>query len=178
VTSEITAAEIARIRGLLTAKPPEPIDHCDPDCEHIECGYVVACEKYTAAKAQLATLIEPLLDALEQSHNARVPLELTCPKCNLLHVDQDEWAHEIAHRTHLCHGCGNLWRPYPVGTVGVDVHAPCRARRDELLALVDKVSRETPYPADLDECKSARAALIAEVGTLKARVIELESMLP
>jgi hypothetical protein len=123
---------------------------------------------------QTAAVLDGFLGDIEKAKNARVPLELKCPQCDMIHVDQEEWAHEIPHRTHLCHGCGNLWKPYPVGTVGVDVHVPCRTRRDELLALVDKVSRETPYPADLDECKSARAALIAEVGTLKARIIELE----
>lgn len=43
-----------------------------------------------------------------------------------------------------------------------------RTRQQELLALVAKLTRETPYPAELDECRSARAALIAEVGTLRA----------
>jgi uncharacterized coiled-coil DUF342 family protein len=47
-------------------------------------------------------------------------------------------------------------------------------RRDELLALVRKLTRETPYPAELDECRSARAALIAEVGTLRANAAERE----
>lgn len=41
-------------------------------------------------------------------------------------------------------------------------------RRDELLALVAKLSRETPYPAELDECRAARSKLIAEIGTLRA----------
>lgn len=46
------------------------------------------------------------------------------------------------------------------------------ARRDELLKLVAKLTRETPYPAELDECRAARAALIAEVGTLRAEATE------
>jgi hypothetical protein len=45
-------------------------------------------------------------------------------------------------------------------------------RRDELLALVVKVTRETPYPAELDECRSARSRLIAEVGTLRSSSVE------
>lgn len=193
----ITAAEITRIRALLDAKLPEPANYCDDECEHIECGYVVACEKYTAGKAQLATVIGPLLDALvqaqvqeqqtaavldgflgdvEKAKNARVPLELKCPQCDMIHVDQDEWAHEIPHRTHLCHGCGNLWRPYPVGTVGVDVHAPCRKRRDELLEMVAKLSQTVPLESEVGEALNQRGALLAEVGTLKAAIAEHEPL--
>lgn len=45
-------------------------------------------------------------------------------------------------------------------------------RRSELLALVARITRETPYPAELDECRASRAALIAEIGTLRARLKE------
>jgi hypothetical protein len=48
------------------------------------------------------------------------------------------------------------------------------ARRDELLALAAKLTRETPYPAELEECRSARRALIAEVGTLRATTADLD----
>lgn len=51
-------------------------------------------------------------------------------------------------------------------------------RRDALLRLVAKLTRETPYPAELDECRSARSALIAEVGTLRAKCEDLRSQLP
>ena len=175
----------------------------------------------------------------------------------MIHVDQDEFA-TTPHRTHLCHGCGNLWRPYPVATVGVDVHADCRERiktleadsiwlraswqdtiyrndditrrrdellkqatvmsekseqlivdarrimdrdeaiikglnedndvlraenqallkrRDELLELCAKSAREAPYSGELEECKTGRAALIAEVGTLRSRIAQLEDEL-
>lgn len=47
-------------------------------------------------------------------------------------------------------------------------------RRDALLDLVAKLTRETPYPAELDECRAARAKLIAEVGTLRAERVERE----
>lgn len=298
----LTHEQMRRLRQVI-AEVPTPT--CGEDCEHIECSYVVACERYNVVITDIArTAMIPVLDELERAlsqeqqtalvlegmaadfqavHDAQVPLELKCPKCDMIHVDQDEWATTRLHRTHLCHGCGNLWRPYATTTVGVDVHAPCRAsivnlkeaneayreasrltdkmeglaneqiaalkeanaahkaasqhadnqidaltdktshleivvasgdkiianqekiieiqdriienqnrgfkdleadavklveRRDELLKLVAKVSSETPYSADLDECKSARRALMAEVGTLRARVAELESMLP
>lgn len=50
-----------------------------------------------------------------------------------------------------------------------------RGRRDELLALVARISQETPLPAELEGWEGQRASLIAEVGTLRARVAELEA---
>jgi hypothetical protein len=64
-----------------------------------------------------------------------------------------------------------------------DVPALCarvrelEARRDELLATLARVSRETPYPDELKGWESQRSAMVAEVGTLKARVRELEAAL-
>lgn len=51
-------------------------------------------------------------------------------------------------------------------------------RRDELLALVARVSRETPLPGEADELRRQVAALVAEVGTLRARIAELEAERP
>lgn len=47
-------------------------------------------------------------------------------------------------------------------------------RQQEHLQLIAKLTRETPYPDEIKECKAHRAALIAEVGTLRGRVAELE----
>lgn len=66
-----------------------------------------------------------------------VDMVLHCPKCGLQHVDAPEsndrylalsdppsawsmppWKNE-AHRSHLCHGCGHIWRPADVPTNGV-----------------------------------------------------------
>ncbi len=183
----------------------------------------------------------------DEAKNARVPTELHCPMCKTLHVDQDEWAHEIPHRKHLCAGCHHIWQPYAVGTVGVDLHVQCRAareaadlcvaelrrqvnerlaeqekiqklehdlawtraewsaagdeiakltahneqmaeayaaetgkleaRRDELLAMVAKLSQTVPLESEVAEALDQRGALLAEVGTLRARVTELEARL-
>ena len=51
-------------------------------------------------------------------------------------------------------------------------NAKLQTRQAELLQTIVKITRETPYPAELDECRSNRAALIAEVGTLKAKLVE------
>jgi len=47
-------------------------------------------------------------------------------------------------------------------------------RQDELLATVVKVSRENPYPDEVKGWIDQRGKLVAEVGTLKARIAELE----
>jgi hypothetical protein len=45
-------------------------------------------------------------------------------------------------------------------------------RQQEHLQLITKLSREVPYSNELDDCRSARAALIARVGTLRAALRE------
>ncbi len=42
--------------------------------------------------------------------------------------------------------------------------------QDRHLSLIAHLSRSTPYEGELTECRSARAALIAEVGTLRSTV--------
>lgn len=66
---------------------------------------------------------------------------LHCPKCGAQHVDGDNWDelriqaaesgrdlerwlednewNNPPHRSHLCHGCGTIWRPADVPTTGV-----------------------------------------------------------
>ena len=48
------------------------------------------------------------------------------------------------------------------------------ARVQELLATIVKVTNETPYPDEIRGALEQRGTLLAEVGTLKARVAELE----
>lgn len=51
-----------------------------------------------------------------------VPMVLHCPLCGEQHVDAVEpdkgWTNP-PHKSHLCHGCGCIWRPAEVPTVGV-----------------------------------------------------------
>lgn len=49
-----------------------------------------------------------------------------------------------------------------------------RTRRDELLATIVKLTNELPFPDEVKDWTAQRAKLIAEIGTLKARVVELE----
>lgn len=61
-----------------------------------------------------------------------IDMVLHCPKCGLQHIDAPEPAIRTAldpngvlgwpnppHRSHLCHGCGHIWRPADVPTNGV-----------------------------------------------------------
>lgn len=75
-----------------------------------------------AAPVQPAEVAEP------------IDMVLHCPACGMQHVDaaerqdpypsstgEDDHApwHNPPHRSHLCHGCGHIWRPADVPTNGV-----------------------------------------------------------
>lgn len=47
-------------------------------------------------------------------------------------------------------------------------------RRDSLIRTVVRIANETPYPDEIKGWEAQRAAMLAEIGTLKARVAELE----
>lgn len=87
--------------------------------------------------AQMARLNENLIatnaraDALT---NKPIDMVLHCPACGLQHIDASEYEHDLGmgntartadawtnppHRSHLCHGCGHIWRPADVPTNGV-----------------------------------------------------------
>lgn len=57
------------------------------------------------------------------SQPAPIDMVLHCPKCGMQHIDAPDertpdWKNE-PHRSHLCHGCGHIWRPADVPTNGV-----------------------------------------------------------
>lgn len=47
-------------------------------------------------------------------------------------------------------------------------------RQQELLATIVRLTNETPFPDEVKGWESQRSAMVAEVGTLRARVAELE----
>jgi hypothetical protein len=47
-----------------------------------------------------------------------VPMVLHCPECRARHIDEGDFATK-PHHTHACQGCGLVWRPAVVPTVGV-----------------------------------------------------------
>lgn len=84
----------------------------------------------------LVALITRLADRLSLTSDGGdgadpIPMILHCPACGLQHVDAPDEAdiNEISpreqrwdnppHRSHLCHGCGHIWRPADVPTEGV-----------------------------------------------------------
>jgi hypothetical protein len=82
----------------------------------------------------------------------------TCPDCGLLHLDVGAWR-DRPHRTHLCAGCGRLWRPSEGHTRGVEATADTitdemiRVMRDTIeLKMFD---RTVNVRDDLDECAIA-----------------------
>lgn len=52
-----------------------------------------------------------------------------------------------------------------------------RTRQQELLSLVANISQSTPLDSEVSEALAQRGALLSEVGTLRARVTELEAQL-
>lgn len=52
--------------------------------------------------------------------DAPIPMLLWCPMCGGRHIDEGEFATK-PHHTHACQhsGCGLVWRPAVVATVGV-----------------------------------------------------------
>jgi hypothetical protein len=47
-----------------------------------------------------------------------IPMIIWCPSCSMRHIDEGAFATK-AHHTHACQGCGFVWRPAIVPTVGV-----------------------------------------------------------
>jgi len=53
-----------------------------------------------------------------------VSMILTCPACNVRHLDEGATK---PHHTHACQGCGMVWRPAIVATTGVQFLPGCDA---------------------------------------------------
>lgn len=76
-------------------------------------------------EGRAASLIEHLLAASQAETKAVHPIDMVlhCPRCGLQHIDEPDerspdWENP-PHRSHLCHGCGCIWRPADVATNGV-----------------------------------------------------------
>ena len=69
------------------------------------------------------------LDRAAQAAEAPIDMVLHCPACGIQHIDYREYTHgnygrkldwdNPPHRSHLCRGCGHIWRPADVPTNGV-----------------------------------------------------------
>jgi hypothetical protein len=77
----------------------------------------------TKALHEIAALSATPIERLREENARPVPMVLFCPKCGLQHIDAPDertpdWANP-PHKSHLCHGCGVIWRPADVPTEGV-----------------------------------------------------------
>ena len=72
-----------------------------------------------------------LLAAPAAEASAPIDMILNCPACGMQHIDKADPYPELRdirvppwtnppHRSHLCHGCGFIWRPADVPTNGVE----------------------------------------------------------
>lgn len=82
-------------------------------------------------------MTEKLDPVLKLACGAPIDMVLHCPKCHKQHIDEPEFKGDRIdafpafggdpamswtnppHKSHLCHGCGHIWRPADVPTNGV-----------------------------------------------------------
>ncbi len=97
--------------------------------------------------------------------------EPACVYCESQHCDTD------------CYACASMYglsRPTAAeirasGVVDAAARiAVLEQRQQELLALILRLTNETPFPDEVKDWVAQRAALVAQVGSLRARVAELE----
>lgn len=72
----------------------------------------------------LCAEVERLQSEVQQLRAAPIDMLLFCPRCELQHIDAPDertpgWTNP-PHKSHLCHGCGHIWRPCDRPTNGVE----------------------------------------------------------
>ena len=97
-----------------------------------EGGQPVSDESWEAIKRLFRDQYENELSLATRAFSAGacapIPMLLFCPKCGVQHIDAPDertldWDNP-PHRSHLCHGCGCIWRPAAVLTTGVESITP------------------------------------------------------
>lgn len=102
-------------------------------------------------------MIEDLYLAMRRSLPASqepIPMVLFCPMCGVQHIDEVAPGYtNPPHRSHLCSGCGCIWRPADVATVGV-ARIDTRGEHDNFDAgkgrTLDRLSFVTIHPMQAD----------------------------
>lgn len=123
--AEIRAEARSRINALLGSLAAAP----DPSAvtnEMVTRGVDAYCGMMNGPDWTPSEAIRAALQAaidLPGATPAPLDLVLHCPSCHLQHIDAPDertpdWKNE-PHRSHLCHGCGFIWRPADVPTNGV-----------------------------------------------------------
>jgi hypothetical protein len=115
---------LANRAATLPADRAELVEHT----KHVIGDCIASGSREAIARANLA------IDAMARSTDAPsepIDMVLYCPACGVQHVDAPDKVSEATpvlyadawtnppHRSHLCHGCGHVWRPADVATNGV-----------------------------------------------------------
>ncbi len=102
-------------------------------------------------------------DRAKQGEALPIPMILPCPKCGMRHVDAPEpekgWTNP-PHKSHLCHGCGIVWRPADVPTTGVLATVTQGAR--DTWAAVQMSTNEQVDAAAVERATKAILAIVPE----------------
>jgi hypothetical protein len=80
-----------------------------------------------------------------------IDMILPCPRCGKLHVDAPEpengWTNP-PHKSHLCHGCGFIFRPADIPTNGVAV-IKTRGENDSPIPVNSNYDRQAPSSSEV-----------------------------
>lgn len=109
-----------------------PLKEC-PVCKHPSTALLdndMGCDLCTRdlTVEELNLLVMQLTEQVKQLEQP-IPMVLYCPTCLLQHVDEGEWETRL-HRRHMCvnnrlgEGCGRIWKPSNLHTVGVEELPP------------------------------------------------------
>jgi hypothetical protein len=147
VDTELSADLFTRLADRLAAltRPTAPSDEAARidaevlrriDHKLARYGHAVAAEPHWYAQVSIADLRALRRASTTAGGEMPIPMVLHCPKCGLQHIDEPEpsktanhYTDYLAgispgwdnppHRSHLCAGCGHIWRPADVATTGV-----------------------------------------------------------
>lgn len=114
-------------------------------------------------------------DGTGDEANGRERIEYAGTEIRRLRAERDRLSSKVAGRLRAIRSMGRRlclerWQRIKAEAAV----AALTERRDALLVTVRNVSQSTPLPAEIEGWEGQRAALVAEAGTLRARVAELE----
>jgi len=131
------AAETLRAALSALQAPGETRVMLDENGHPLSLGEAAVAHEYLTARGvpwkglSLMGRIAVALQAPAEGGGAPIDMVLFCPKCGMQHIDEADpydmtyveggpgaWTNP-PHRSHLCHGCGYIWRPADVPTNGV-----------------------------------------------------------
>lgn len=154
-------------------------------------------QKYAVYKAETAmgvAIVKPLHTSPPVKPDAvppPYPVQINCPKCDVLHIDEGEWATR-PHKTRQCQGCGHEWRPFEYPTVGVKPDADLTQWVEDKIAAIEhhplmKGKKEPEHKGmtyDRDAhafgCLSAYKIVLAELqkGAIKPDAVSVPEIAP